>query len=80
MAVMIRITNVVYSVFVFLFILPIFRPANAYVDPSTGSYVFQIILASAAGIFLLIKNYWNAIRNLFTKKPIDEKNDTNNTK
>jgi len=40
----------------------------AYIDPSSGGLLIQLILAGFAGIGVLIKAYFNRIRNL-SKKP-----------
>lgn len=48
------------------------RPVYAYLDPGTGSYLFQIGLASLFGILFAIKTFWLQIKtflaNLFGKK------------
>ena len=51
----------------------------AYVDPGTGSYVFQLILAFFLGGFLGAKVFWRKIKAFFTaiffrgkKKKTDE--------
>jgi len=36
-----------------------------YLDPGTGSLVFQIILAGLLGISVFIKVFWRKIMNLF---------------
>jgi len=41
--------------------------AHAYVDPGTGSYVIQIIIAALAGIAFAVKIYWGRIKGLFFK-------------
>ena len=51
--------------------------AYAYLDPGTGSYIFQLLIAGIVGLAFVIKVYWNKIRaflvGLFTKdKIIDE--------
>lgn len=42
-----------------------------YLDPGTGSYVFQIILAAFVGAAFTIKTFWSKIKlfieNLFKK-------------
>ena len=49
------------------------RPAYAYLDPGTGSFLFQLIIgAAAAGLFLL-KVYWKKVRGLFSRN--DEESD-----
>ena len=46
--------------------------AYAYLDPGTGSYVFQVLIATFIGALFTIKMYWqkikHAIVNLFSKK------------
>ncbi len=38
------------------------RDAAAYLDPSSGSILIQILLGGVAGIFVLFKIYWRRIR------------------
>lgn len=38
------------------------HPAHAYLDPSSGSILIQIILGGIAGFFVLLKIYWRRIR------------------
>jgi hypothetical protein len=44
----------------------------AYIDPGTGSFVIQIVIAALAGCSLAIKIYWSKIktfvRSLFSKE------------
>jgi hypothetical protein len=48
------------------------QTAYAYLDPGTGSFIFQIIIASLIGAFFTIKMFWTKIilffKNLFSKK------------
>lgn len=41
------------------------RSAHAYIDPGTGSYLFQIAVASLAAAAFTIKVYWRRIRSIF---------------
>ena len=41
--------------------------AHAYLDPGTGSYLFQIMLASLVGAAFAVKTYWIKIKE-FVKK------------
>lgn len=50
-------------------------PAYAYLDPGTGSYIFQLLIAGLAGSLFLVKIYWKRIAAFFTKKEIDENRD-----
>ena len=50
--------------------------AHAYLDPGTGSYIFQILIAVIAGSLFAIKIYWIRIKGfvtfLFSKKKKDD--------
>lgn len=49
-----------------------YEDAFAYLDPGTGSYVFQALLAFLIGVLYTIKMYWQKIKeffcNLFSRK------------
>ena len=36
-------------------------PAHAYLDPATGSYVFQILMAGLLGILFALKMFWRSV-------------------
>ncbi|MFN2127388.1 MAG: hypothetical protein ACK2TU_05965 [Anaerolineales bacterium] len=44
---------------------------HAYLDPGSGSFILQLIVASLLGGLFLMRRYWNKIisffRNLFTR-------------
>lgn len=46
--------------------------AHAYLDPGSGSFILQLIVASLLGIIFVMRRYWGKIsmflRNLFTKE------------
>ena len=44
-----------------LFLLTI-RPAHAYLDPGTGSYVFQVAIAVTLGAAFTVKAFWERIK------------------
>jgi len=44
------------------------QSAYAYVDPGTGSYILQILLAGIIGIPFIIKSKWNKIVLFFKNK------------
>ena len=54
-----------------LFLLMFPQVSYAYLDPGTGSYIFQIILATFVGAAYMIKIYWTKVKtffvNLFSK-------------
>ena len=47
------------------FVLP--ADAHAYLDPGSGSFIIQIILAGIMGFILVVKIYWKKIRAIFGK-------------
>jgi hypothetical protein len=44
--------------------------ANAYVDPGTGSYIFQVLIGVFLGAAVAIKVFWRRIWGFFTRKPV----------
>ncbi len=42
-----------------------------YIDPGTGSVLFQIIIASALGAGVSIRIFWKKIVTLFSKKSVE---------
>jgi hypothetical protein len=52
------------------------RSAHAYLDPGTGSMIFQVALASLFGVLLAIKTFWVQIKHFvlanILRKPVAE--------
>ena len=52
------------------------QSAQAYLDPGTGSYILQVLLAALLGIGLMLKLYWTKVmgivKRLFTEKKATE--------
>ncbi len=44
------------------------RPVYAYLDPGTGSFIFQLIAGAVVGGLVVLKVYWKKITSFFTKK------------
>ena len=42
-------------------------PKLAYLDPGSGSLVIQAVVASLAGIAMVLRTYWARIRTFFGK-------------
>ena len=40
--------------------------ADAYVDPGSGSYLFQILIAGGMAVLYGIKHFWSKIRFFFS--------------
>lgn len=41
------------------------RPAHAYIDPGTGSYIFQVLIAGFVGAAFAVRVFWRRIRAFF---------------
>ena len=46
--------------------------ALAYIDPSAGGLLVQILLGGIAGIGVLVKLYWGKLTKYFRKEQDDE--------
>ena len=53
-------------VLVLLLLLASTHAAYAYVDPGTGSYVYQMIIAALVGVGFAVKIYWGKIKSFFS--------------
>ena len=60
--------------FLGLLIFP--RSAHAYLDPGTGSYIFQIVIAGLLGAAFAVKVFWIKIKSflagVFSKQKKDD--------
>lgn len=50
-----------------LLIVALYGRAFAYIDPGTGSYFIQILIASLLGLAFAIKAFWKNIIAFFTQ-------------
>jgi hypothetical protein len=50
---------------------PIFVSQTLYLDPGSGSFLIQLVLAAALGIGVATKIYWSKIKSLFGGKKSD---------
>ena len=55
------------------------RPAHAYLDPGTGSYIFQILIAGLVGGLFAVKIFWKRIKAFLIKVFRKEENSESNT-
>ena len=39
----------------------------AYLDPGTGSYIFQLLIAGLLGFLFIIKTYWSRIKGFLIR-------------
>jgi len=60
--------------FVTLLLSTIAVPAHAYVDPGTGSFAIQVLIASALGALFAVKSFWSnliaSVVKVFGRKPV----------
>lgn len=40
---------------------------HAYLDPGTGSYLFQLLIAGLVGLLFAIKVYWGKIKSFIAR-------------
>jgi hypothetical protein len=55
------------------------KEAHAYLDPGTGSYLLQLLIAGLLGLSLLVKLFWRNIRTwvvgLFSRSEREKQRD-----
>ena len=56
------------GVMVCIMLVCVASPAQAYLDPSTGSMIISAIVGVVATLVLAMKVYWYKLRRLFRKK------------
>ena len=42
------------------------QPAHAYLDPGTGSFLLQMLIAGVMGAMFTIKMYWTKVKFFFS--------------
>jgi hypothetical protein len=57
------------SVLAFFLVLP---AANAYLDPGTGSLIFQVAVGAFMAVSLTIKVFWRRIVSFFSRRSTDK--------
>lgn len=53
---------------------PFLRPV-AYLDPGSGSFLIQLLIAGLVGAGFLIKAYWKKIKGLFNRSASKKEDD-----
>jgi hypothetical protein len=48
---------------------------QAYLDPGSGSFLIQLLIAGVVGAGFLIKAYWKKIKGLFNRSEAKEEDD-----
>lgn len=59
----------------FLLLAVAIQPANAYIDPGSGSAIVSAIIGFLVAIGLGIKTYWYKLKSFFKRKDDSEKKD-----
>lgn len=54
---------------------PFLRP-QTYLDPGSGSFLVQLLIAGLVGAGFLIKTYWKKIKGLFNRSDTKKEDDT----
>jgi hypothetical protein len=49
--------------------------AHAYIDPSAGSVLLQLLLGGAAGVLVALRLYWNRLTGLFRRRQVSPTSD-----
>lgn len=52
-----------------------FASPALYLDPGSGSFLIQLLLAAGLGISVAVKMYWSKIQALFGKKKTETTDD-----
>lgn len=54
--------------FVVLLLVFLPRSAYAYIDPGTGSYIFQVIISLLLGVMFSLRRYWKTLWDKLTHR------------
>jgi len=58
----------VVTVLVLGFSFTVLPTANAYIDPGSGSFIFQVLVGAALGVALGVKAFWRRIVGFFSRR------------
>ncbi len=50
-----------------LYFVVMASPAYAYLDPGTGSFIIQMLVAGIAGALFMLKTYWQKFIGFFSE-------------
>ncbi len=53
---------------------PLLRP-QAYLDPGSGSFLIQLLIAGLVGAGFIVKVYWKKIKGFFSRSVTKKEND-----
>lgn len=59
----------IFDIFVLILVaLGLSKEAHAYVDPGTGSYLLQILVAGFLGLLYALRLYWARLKSFLTSR------------
>jgi hypothetical protein len=61
-------------------IASIFTNTHPYLDPGSGSFIIQILIAALLGAGVFIKIYWRKIKSFITRQPYTNETDDQENK
>lgn len=56
------------SLFLAYFLLVTIPNAHAYIDPNSGSYIFQLVVGAFLGAAVAVRVFWRRIWGFLTRK------------
>ena len=63
-----RLSAMFISLIVFFMISNPFTIAYAYLDPSSGSMLLQLLLGGVTGVVVIVKLYWQRVKSIFHRR------------
>jgi hypothetical protein len=67
--------KVLVVIWTILILLSTAKQADAYIDPGSGSYILQLLIATFFGALFALKMYWKKMKSYFGGNP--KENDDN---
>lgn len=71
------ITKAILLLFFILLAFP--KKAYAYLDPGSGSFLFQLLIGALFGGLFAVKIYWKKVRSFFSNLFFGKKNEEKKT-
>jgi len=62
---MVRSKNTKFLLSILFFMIFVIKDAHAYIDPGSGSYALQILIASLCSVLLMMKNLRQKVKDFF---------------
>jgi hypothetical protein len=62
-----------FTLFLLYFAVIAVPSANAYIDPGSGSFIFQVLIGGLLAGAVAVKHFWRRIVSLFTRRHSGER-------